>query len=200
MPYVHPRWPAAAQARGPRSAAAAHSCGALLALALALGSPVLRAEDTPAAPDAPRAAAAWMQPWQAAGGYWRVAVSPYTHHWTFSEQHREVYALALERQRSDGWLAGASRFRNSFGQPSAYLYLGWRSGPLLELEPLFWQWSAGLMYGYRGEFKDKVPLNFGGFSPGALLSLGWQTSRRSSVMVHALGEAGVMLQLSWDLR
>lgn len=138
--------------------------------------------------------------WTAPGGHWRVSVSPYTYHWNFSEDHREVYAIALERQRADGWLAGASRFRNSFGQPSAYLYLGWRSGPLWEQEQLFWQWSGGLLYGYRGRFKDKVPLNVNGFSPGALLSLGWHTSERSAVMVHALAAAGVMLQLSWDLR
>lgn len=138
--------------------------------------------------------------WKAPGGHWRVAVSPYTYHWNFSEDHREVYALALERQRADGWLAGASRFRNSFGQPSAYVYVGWRSGPLWEVEPLFWQWSAGLLYGYRGRFKDKVPLNVNGFSPGALVGLGWHVGPRSSVMVHSLAAAGLMLQLSWDLR
>lgn len=138
--------------------------------------------------------------WKEPGGHWRVALSPYTYHWNPSEQHREVYAIAFERQRADGWLAGASRFRNSFGQPSAYIYLGWRSGPLWEQEQLFWQWSGGLLYGYRGEFKNKVPANVNGFSPGALLSLGWHTSERSAVMLHALAAAGVMLQLSWDLR
>jgi hypothetical protein len=138
--------------------------------------------------------------WKEPGGHWRVALSPYTYHWNPSEQHREVYAIGFERQRADGWLAGASRFRNSFGQPSAYIYLGWRSGPLWEQEQLFWQWSGGLLYGYRGEFKNKVPANVNGFSPGALLSLGWHTSERSAVMVHALAAAGLMLQLSWDLR
>jgi hypothetical protein len=139
----------------------------------------------------------WREPGQ---GHWRLAFSPFTHHWSFDEQHRPVYALALERQRVDGWLAGASHFRNSFGQPSAYVYMGWRSASLAEIEPLFWQWSAGVLYGYRGEFSRKVPLNAGGFSPGALLSLGWQANRRSSVLLHALGDAGVMLQWSWDVR
>jgi hypothetical protein len=39
-----------------------------------------------------------------------------------------------------------------------------------------------------------------GFSPGALVSMGWQFERRASAAVHLLGDAGLMLQLSWDLR
>jgi hypothetical protein len=34
-----------------------------------------------------------------------------------------------------------------------------------------------MMYGYRGEFQNKVPLNYKGFSPGALVTLGWQFTR-----------------------
>jgi hypothetical protein len=50
--------------------------------------------------------------------HWRVAVSPYTQHFRTSDEHQRVVALALERQRNDGWLAGGSHFTNSFGQPS----------------------------------------------------------------------------------
>ena len=35
------------------------------------------------------------------------------------------------------------------------------------------------MYGYRGEYEDKVPLNSNGFSPGLLLSLGWAFDKRA---------------------
>ncbi len=132
--------------------------------------------------------------------YWRLAMSPYTSHYRPSDEHQAVWAVALERQRRDGWLAGASRFSNSFGQPSAYVYVGRRFDGLLSLPTLYGQVSAGLLYGYRGRFEDKVPLNTNGFAPGALVTLGSQFTRRASVAAHFLGDAGVMLQLSWDLR
>ncbi len=132
--------------------------------------------------------------------HWRVAVSPLTQHFRYSEEHQRVLAVALERQRHDGWLAGGSHFTNSFGQPSAYLYLGRRLDLPFGPPGLFGQVSGGLLYGYRGRFEDKVPLNNNGFAPGALLTLGWQFDRRNAAAVHLLGDAGVMLQLSWDWR
>ena len=134
------------------------------------------------------------------GSHWRVAVSPYTQHFRPNEEHESVVAVALERQRPDGWLLGGSHFSNSFGQPSAYLYLGRRMELPFGPRGLFGQLSGGLMYGYRGRHADKVPLNHNGFSPGALVTLGWQLNRRNGAAVHLLGDAGLMLQLSWDWR
>ena len=133
-------------------------------------------------------------------GYWRAAVAPYAPHFRPSDEHRYVWALGVERQRPDNWLAGFSYFRNSFGQPSAYAYLGQRYTGLLDTEPLFFQWSAGILYGYKGKFKNKVALNVGGFAPGALVGLGWQFNRNASATVHLLGDAAVMFQFSWDYR
>ena len=134
-------------------------------------------------------------------GHWRVLASPYTHHWRYSAEHTNVYALGGEWQRSDQWLGGASYFRNSFGQPSAYVYLGKRYPGLWQSQPeLFLQWSAGMLYGYRGKFKTKVPLNYNGFSPGALASAGWMFDKKTTFTVHLLGDAGVMFQFSYDLR
>jgi hypothetical protein len=133
-------------------------------------------------------------------GHWRLAVSPYSLHWRPSDEHRSVYAIGIERQRDDLWLAGASYFRNSFGQPSAYLYMGRRWEGLFGEPRLFTQVSGGLLYGYRGKFEDKVPLNNNGFAPGALATIGWQFNRQYAVAFHALGDAGVMVQLSFDLR
>jgi hypothetical protein len=139
------------------------------------------------------------QAWRAEA-HWRVAVAPLTQHFRPSEEHQQVFALALERQRHDGWLAGGSRFTNSFGQPSGYLYVGRRIDLPFGPPGLFGQVSGGLLYGYRGRFEDKVPLNNDGFAPGALVTLGWQFARRNAAAVHLLGDAGLMLQLSWDLR
>lgn len=132
--------------------------------------------------------------------HWRLVLSPYTHHWRYSDEHSEVYALGIERQMQKGWLIGASYFRNSFGQPSAYAYLGRRYEHQLWLDPLYWQWSAGILYGYVGKYQRKVPLNVGGFSPGAVLSLGWNFTPQTAVQFNLLGDAAVMLQLSYAWR
>ena len=132
--------------------------------------------------------------------HFRLSLSPYTWHQNYSEEHKPVYAIAAERQYDSGWLYGGSYFSNSFGQPSAFAYLGKRYDHVLQTQPLFLQWTAGLLYGYRGKFEDKVPLNHNGFSPGVLLSAGWQLDERTSVQLNALGDAGVMFQLSYRWR
>jgi hypothetical protein len=138
----------------------------------------------------------WLGP-----GHWRLFVVPYTSlHWRPSDEHEPVWALGFERQRPDGWLAGGSHFSNSFGQPSAYLYVGKRWDGFFGRPEIFAQVTGGLLYGYRGKYEDKVPLNNNGFSPGAVVTGGWQFNRRWAVAAHLLGDAAVMLQFSYDLR
>ncbi|MFN5700710.1 MAG: hypothetical protein ACK47V_08825, partial [Betaproteobacteria bacterium] len=133
-------------------------------------------------------------------GHWRSAISPYAPHLRYSPEHSDVWAVALERQRPDHWMAGGSFFSNSFGQPSSYLYLGKRFPALLGHPQLFGQLSGGLLYGYRGQYQNKVPFNRNGFSPGALASVGWQFNQQASLTVHAVGDAAVMFQFAWDWR
>jgi len=134
------------------------------------------------------------------GDIWRVMISPYTWHYHYSEDHRSVYMLGLEKQRADGLVVGGSWFRNSFGQPSAYVYAGHRFRNFTPYEPLFAQLTAGVLYGYRPPFEDKVPLNHKGISPGAVLSCGWQFTPMISTQVNLLGNSAVMFQLSADFR
>lgn len=171
------------------------SCGPLGALLFALAC-------LPAAPalaqlKAPAAAAS--EP--ANGGeQWRLLASPYTHHWRYSAEHKHVWALGFERQAVDESVLGASYFTNSFGQPSAYVYYGQRYKGFFGQPDLFAQWSVGMLYGYKGKFEDKVPLNYKGFSPGALLTGGWQFTREQALALHLLGDAGVMFEWSYRLR
>ena len=144
-----------------------------------------------------RSATDW-QAWQNTG-HWRFVLAPFAHHFRYSEEHRYVWGMGMERQRGDDWIAGASFFKNSFGQPSSYLYVGKRFPALFDQPQLFGQVSGGLLYGYRGKFQHKVPLNSNGFSPGALVSLGWQFTPRVAATAHMLGDAGVMFQLSYEL-
>ncbi len=159
--------------------------------ALATGS------DEAAAIDAGRLGGGAADP---AAPQWRMAFSPFTAHWRPSEEHRKVWAVALERQRPDGRFTGGSFFSNSFGQESVYAYVGERYTGFWGEPQLFAQWSAGVIWGYRGKYEDKLPLNTKGFAPGALVSLGWNFDRRSSVAAHLLGDAGVMLQMSYEFR
>lgn len=162
--------------------------GAILLCVLTLGlTPAARAQSTD-----------WEQ--TLGPGHWRLMWAPGSIHWRYSAEHRNAWALGVERQRSDDWLAGGSYFQNSFGQPSGFVYVGKRFPELLGQRQLFAQASGGILYGYRGKFESKVPLNYKGFAPGALLSLGWQFTPQASLTTHLLGDAGLMFQLAYDLR
>ena len=162
--------------------------------AFALALPLAHAQNTA------QAAQTTEGPGLLGPGHWRMAAAPYSLHFRFSAEHKRVWAIGLERQRDDDWLAGASFFSNSFGQPSAYLYVGKRFPALFGEPRLFGQASAGMLYGYRGQYQNKVPLNYKGFSPGALIGLGWQFDSRWAATAHLLGDAAIMFQLSYDWR
>lgn len=129
-------------------------------------------------------------------GLTRYFSSPYTLHYTPSPEHRTVRMFGGEKQYANGEVLGAAVFSNSFGQDSATLYRGARLNNWSSSEKVFAQWTAGLMYGYRPPFDHEVPLNYRGFSPMAVLSLGWQFTPYSALQVNVLGTAALMLQLS----
>ncbi len=145
----------------------------------------------------------WSDDWRAgwdSGDGWRVLASPFTYHYTYSPDHTRVYALGLERQRADGLVLGGSLFKNSFGQPSAYVYAGQRFDKLLGVDQLFSQLTGGILYGYKEPYNKKVPLDYKGWSPGAVLSLGWQFTPTWSGQLNFLGNSALMFQLSADLK
>ena len=135
-----------------------------------------------------------------AGEIWRVMASPYTYHFSRDPNHSRVYMLGLEKQDAEAWIVGGSLFQNSFGQPSAYLYGGKRFDGLTRFEPLFVQVTGGLLYGYKPPYDKKVPLNYKGFSPGAVLSVGWQFTPMLSAQANFLGNSALMFQVSADFR
>ena len=170
------------------------------ALALALGAFTSAAHSQAASSSEASGASSGAGSTAGSGDVWRVMISPYTLHYHYSEDHRHVYMLGLERQRADGFILGASWFRNSFGQPSAYAYAGRRFNNLTPWDPLFAQLTGGVLYGYKPPFEDKVPLNRNGFSPGAVASVGWQFTPIVSAQLNFLGNSALMLQLSADFR
>lgn len=128
-----------------------------------------------------------------------MVLSPYALHFSGDSAHKAVVLLGLERERPDGIVWGGAVFSNSFGQPSAYVFGGQRLYGWSRWDPLFAQWSAGLLYGYVGEYKNKVPLNVNGFSPGITAGIGWQFTSTFAAQIHLLGNSGLLFSISADL-
>lgn len=130
---------------------------------------------------------------QALPDRYEVFVSPWTHHWSHSEEHKKVGALTLSRLLPQDRFCGFSLFRNSFGQPSAYAFTGWSWPHLLASQPqVYASLTGGVIYGYVGKYKDKVPLNVGGFSPVLIPALGYRVTPAVGLEVQILGTAAVM--------
>jgi len=130
---------------------------------------------------------------------WRAMLSPLTVHFSSDTDHKPVVLAGLERERPDGVVWGGAVFANSFGQPSAYAFGGQRLYRWSPWEPMYAEWTAGILYGYKGEYKHKVPFNYNGFSPGITIGLGWQYSPKVAAQVNLLGTAGVMFLFSYEL-
>lgn len=125
-------------------------------------------------------------------GSWELTISPFAYHWTHSPEHRSVYLVGIEHHQPDNWLWGAGFFSNSFGQPSACAYYGYRWNNLFDHPSLYAKLTVGVMYGYVGQYKNKVPLNYGGFSPLVIPALGYRITKQDSVQIAPLGTAALL--------
>jgi hypothetical protein len=119
--------------------------------------------------------------------------SPYTIHWSNSSEHKTVVLGSLDRTVKGNRFCGMSLFSNSFGQPTVYAYVGQRWKPIQDNPQLFVKLTGGILYGYVGKYKNKVPLNYGGFSPAVIPSFGYSLNNNDSVQFLLLGNAGIML-------
>jgi hypothetical protein len=131
------------------------------------------------------------------GRQWDVLLSPYAHHWNDNPEHKRVNLISLDRYMPGQRFCGLALFTNSFGQASAYGHVGQRWDGLLGQPHLFAKVSGGLIYGYRGAYKDKIPFNNYGIAPAIIPALGYQLNARDSIQVMMLGDAGFLL--AWGL-
>ena len=60
------------------------------------------------------------------GQQWDLTLSPWTHHWNYNPEHHHVLLGAVDRYLPGQRFCGLALFSNSFGQPSAYAYVGQR--------------------------------------------------------------------------
>lgn len=109
--------------------------------------------------------------WAESAPFWNLQASVYTqHHHNNARYNNRQNLLGLEYNRADHWLVGAATFRNSFSQRSHYAYVGKHyDAPGL---PLHAKVSGGLVHGYRGKYRDKLPLNHFGVAPVIIPSVG----------------------------
>jgi hypothetical protein len=128
----------------------------------------------------------------------RITFSPYSLHYSRNPEHRHVWLLGMEQESPDKSLRGAAFFSNSFGQESVYIFpWGGKYDHIFGLNGVYAKWTAGLLYGYKKPYENKVPLNHKGFSPGVIPSVGYQFNREWSSELLFLGTAGMMWSVSY---
>jgi len=162
----------------------------LISLAAAAATAQEAAADRTAAPGTDTPATVPDEPWRADRFYFETSLNNI--HFHYDPAHSRYPKLVYgEYHMSDQWLVGAAAFDNSFGQASQAVFGGWRYRPLPELQPLYLKVVAGIVHGYHGQYRDKIPLNHSGFAPVVLPSLGYCVSRVCSEVV-VIGGAGLL--------
>ena len=167
----------------------------LLATAVVLSSALVcavsQAQSTPPA-EAPSTGKP-DEPWRTDRFY--LETSLHTVHFNSDPAHVNNQKLILgEWNITEQWLVGASFFDNSFGQPSQYVYGGWRFRPFESAQPFYVKVSAGLVHGYKDQYRDKIPFNHSGVAPVIIPSVGYCISRICSEVV-IFGGAGLLWTL-----
>ena len=123
------------------------------------------------------------------------------HEYYFNDEVKFILNPEQASWRDDvRWLVGGATFKNSYDQQSTYVYGGGRYDYALGANAkAYAKLTAGLLYGYRGEYKDKIPLNDLGVAPVILPAFGVQ-HRRVNLEVVPFAAAGVMVNAGFYFR
>jgi hypothetical protein len=121
---------------------------------------------------------------------WRFQTSLYTRHWSPNPEHNNHQKLLnIEFETASRWLYGFAQFENSYEQPSQYLYVG-RSWPLFGRDWPYFKLTGGFIHGYKGDFKDKIPLIDLGIAPAIVPAFGLQY-KRAFTELQILGNSAI---------
>jgi hypothetical protein len=131
-----------------------------------------------------------------------VQTSVYTHHFFPSPVHENHNRLVnLEWQTRDYTQWGADRtlfglavFKNSFGQPSEYAYVGQRWDVH---ESVYLKLTAGLLHGYKDPYQNKIPLNHYGVAPVIVPAIGLRY-KQATLETIFLSNRAVMLAIGFQ--
>jgi hypothetical protein len=171
-----------------------------LIVAYSAGAAVAQSASTaPVAAEPASSKAADIKDPKEAGPQLSLMLGSYTHHFNPKPTHRKVFLLGLEREHANAKLDGIVLFTNSFGQPSVYVYpWGGVYKSIFGVDKLAFKWTGGIIYGYRGEFKNEVA-NVGGFAPVIIPALSYTFRPGWSAQVNMLGKAAAQFQLNMAL-
>lgn len=112
------------------------------------------------------------KPWQVKT--WKLQTSVYTKHWDSDPEHVNHQDMVdLEAVFENNYLVGGAYFKNSFGQDSLFVYFG-KDWSMFQSKYWYFKLVGGLLYGYKDEYKDKIPLNGLGIAPAILPALGFR--------------------------
>lgn len=127
-----------------------------------------------------------------------LEVGPYVAHRIDNTGHNQWPRLVgVEYESGSHWLAGATAFRNSYYQNAAYAYAGRRWFLDSINENLYVKVSAGLVYGYKDPYEDRLPVNHNGYGLGIVPVLGYQFGRANAQIVF-LGTAAMAFTFGYD--
>jgi hypothetical protein len=160
----------------------------------------------PAASDgglfAPKSAWDAPEPWRTDRFYIQTSVA--TVHFNSDPNHDNTQNLIYGEWRlPQRWLegqvlVGASFFDNSFGQPSQFVFGGLLWRPAEQVPEFYIKVAAGVIHGYEGEFKNKIPYNNSGYAPGIVPAVGYCYNRFCGEMI-LFGTAGMLWTIGMTL-
>lgn len=108
------------------------------------------------------------------------------------EQNNHQDLLNLEWNYDSNFLVGAATFRNTFRQSTQLVYWGAKFHPIKTVPGMYVKVVGGLLHGYEGEYRDKIPFNKYGTAPVILPAAGYCYKQVCSELI-VFGTAGAML-------
>ncbi len=142
------------------------------------------------------------EPWRTDRFYFQTSLA--TVHWNPQDDHNNTQKLIYGEWRlQERWLegqvlVGASAFSNSFSQPSQFVFGGLLWRPFDSLAAAYVRLAAGVVHGYKGDYRDNIPFNSSGFAPAIIPAVGYCYNRVCLETV-IFGTAGLMWTLGVTL-
>ena len=120
-------------------------------------------------------------------------------HYTYSSDHTDKPIFtSIESVNADSTLYGLALFNNSFDQFSQYLYAGKSWNYHGDWQGFHTKLTVGLIHGYRGKYKHKIPLNSLGIAPAIIPGIGYNNGRYGADVIM-LGLSGLLFTVGMDL-
>jgi hypothetical protein len=143
------------------------------------------------------AAPSWSspEPWRTDRFYFQTSIA--TVHFNPDPDHDNSQNLIYGEWRlphyalGGQWLVGAAAFDNSFGQSSQFVFGGMLWRPVEKHPELYVKVAAGVLHGYKDEFRNKIPYNSSGYAPGIVPAVGYCYNHICGEMI-LFGAAGML--------